>query len=105
MVAILQHNLYGTEIRAQLVMKGECRVGGCWRRRGSGFFDILTATGSRTEGGRGGGTRPVRTEPETATVKSSYATPCQTSTETRKDLAAAIGLTRKHNSIFTRIQV
>lgn len=50
MVVFLQHDLYGTETRAQLVMKGECRVGGYWRRRGRGFFDILTATGSRTEG-------------------------------------------------------
>jgi len=28
MVVFLQHNLYGAETRAQLVMKGECRVGG-----------------------------------------------------------------------------
>jgi len=103
-VVFLQYGLYGIETRAQLVMKGECRVGGYWRRRDRGFFDILTAPGSRTEGGgKKGGKRkrPVRTEPENTTVTSSSATPFQKSTETCKGRAAVICLTRKHNSIFT----
>jgi hypothetical protein len=102
MVVFLQYNVYGIEIGALLVMKGECRVVGDLRRRGRGFFDILTAPGSRTEKNR---KRRVRTEPENATVTSSYATPCQTSTETCTGRAAANGLTRKQNLIFTCIQV
>jgi hypothetical protein len=89
-----------------MVMKGERRVGGYWWRRDRGFFHILTAPGIRTEG-EGGKKRkrPVRTEPENSTVTSSCATPFQTSTETCKGRAAAVGVTRKHNSIFTCIQV
>jgi hypothetical protein len=97
MVVFLQHNLYGIETRAQLVVKGECRVGGKWRRRGRGFFDILTATGSRTEG-KGGEKklkRPVRTEPENATVTSSYATRFK---QVRKHVKAAQLLSVLHES-------
>jgi hypothetical protein len=87
MVVFLQYNIWNINTSAA-GHEGRMSVGGNLRRQGRGFFDILTAPGSRTGGEKR--KRPVRTEPENATVASSYATPCQT---VRKHVKAAQLLT------------